>query len=129
MILLLVFHSPSLEVTEYASYRRFAGSLEASVDMITSVGFQLAATVNCEAALPLKKLLPPSDAPPTCTSSTTWDLFPNQNLTGVGAGAALMRPLNADGFGGDTDGRGLHSSTSQLNGSAFCGIGVHCEVI
>jgi hypothetical protein len=31
-------------------------------------------------------------------------VFPNQNLTGVGAGAAITPALDARGFGGDTDG-------------------------
>jgi len=35
---------------------------------------------------------------------TKWDWFPNQNLTGVGAGAALTASLDDGGFGGDTDG-------------------------
>jgi hypothetical protein len=52
----------------------------------------------------MKKALPPSDAPPLCATSTTWDFSLNQNLTGVGAGAALTAALDTGGFGGDTDG-------------------------
>jgi len=72
-----------LEVTEYAGYRRFSGFFKASLDVeespsssssssSSSSGFQLAATVNFEAMLPMTKPLPPSDAPPTCATSTTW---------------------------------------------------------
>jgi hypothetical protein len=101
-----------LEVTEYAGYRRFSGFFQASLDVesssssssSSSSGFLLAATVTFEATLPMTKPLPPSDAPPTCATSTAWDVFPNQNLTGVGGGAALTAALHGGGFGGDTDG-------------------------
>ena len=64
-----------LEVTEYAGYRRFSGFFEATIDVelsSSSAGIQFAAKVTLEATLPMKKALPPSDAPPMCASSTTW---------------------------------------------------------
>lgn len=98
----------NLQITENKNKRRFAGSFHATVDASNfdyASGFQISATVNFDVTLSMKQALPPSDAPPSCSTSDVYEFNPKANLTGFGAAAAITEALTErSSFGGDVDG-------------------------